>query len=422
MGIYVQGYGTVGDEVSHDLSARLIASAQRWAAERGLGELFYAGDPRDDGAWLSFYPMAGGIQFNLRNNRVAFDAKTSVAGPGYHASLIDMCDRLQTDVGVVWRWDAGGDETGYATDRDVAKLRQAFADQFRGYCEFYNANSEPDVLYALNLSDGLAVDGYEGVATPLGPLPIRFFIEALDDADDAEDCARHVFPWWSSTFDQEFWTNAIRSLLWTEVEWRAARTPWERHVHSAALSMGSRLRTVLDAQIGAALDELAALPGDDETFVVPTPDGVGYLRRQRAFFLPGRWRINLPGYFIEQSEDNGETTCLWFGTQEIRGSSFTFAPKDGQSPTGSRKLADRSDQAGKSCTFRLPEAAERSGTIEGFFHATAEFRATDRKGTAQLLMLSLFDAKSDLVPRLAEIAQGVWFDPPQDLPAKTQGS
>jgi hypothetical protein len=422
VGIYVQGYGTVGDAASHDLSARLIASAKRWTVEHGFGELFFADDPRDSGAWLSFYPPAGGVQFEVRNNRVAFDAKTSVSGPGYHAALIDLCDHLRADLGVVWRWDAGGDETGYATDRDVTKLHQAFADQFFAYCEFYQASSEAYARHALNLSDGLAIDGYEGVATPLGPLPMQFFLKALDDADDAQDCARRVFPWWSSTLNQEFWISTIRSVLWTEVEWRAARTPWERHVHSVALSIGSRLRRVLDAGMGAALDELAALSGDDETFAAPAPDGIGYLRRQRAFFLPGRWRINLPGYFIEQSEDDGETTCLWFGTQEIRGSSFTFTPKDAQSPTWSRELTNRPDQQGKSCIFRLPDAAKPSKNSEGFFHANAEFRATDQKGKAHLLMLSLFDAKSDLMPRLAEIAQGVWFDPPQDPPAKTRGS
>jgi hypothetical protein len=422
VGIYVQGYGTVGDAELHDLRIRLIDSAKRWSAERGLGELFYPADPGDNGAWLSFYPPAGGIQLDIRNNQVAFDAKTSVAGPGYHAALIDLCDRLGADLGIAWRWDAGGDETGYATDRDLTKLHQAFVDQFIAYCEFYQANSKPHVLYALNLSDGLAIDGYEGVATPLGPLPIQYFVEALDEADDAQGCARCVFPWWSTRLDQEFWINTIRSLLWTEVEWRAARTPWERHVHRVALSMGSRLRRVLDARMGAALDELAALSGDDETFPAPTPDGIGYLRRQRVFFLPGRWRINLPGYFIEQSEDGGETTCLWFGTQEIRGSSFTFTPKDAQSPTWSRELASRLDQQGKSCIFRLPNAAKPSKNSEGFFHANAEFRAMDQKGKAHLLMLSLFDAKSDLMPRLAEIAQGVWFDPPQDPPAKTRGS
>ncbi|HEX2336732.1 MAG TPA: hypothetical protein VHI72_09675, partial [Hyphomicrobiaceae bacterium] len=165
MGIYVQGYGTVGDSEPHDLSIRLISSARRWSVERGLGDLFYPADPRDSGAWLSFYPPAGGIQFDIRNNQVAFDAKTSVAGPGYHAALIDLCDRLRADLGIAWRWDVGGDETGYATDRDLAKLHQAFVDQFITYCEFYQANSKPHVLYALNLSDGLAIDGYEGVAT-----------------------------------------------------------------------------------------------------------------------------------------------------------------------------------------------------------------------------------------------------------------
>jgi hypothetical protein len=140
-----------------------------------------------------------------------------------------------------------------------------------------------------------------------------------------------------------------------------------KHVHGAALNVGARLRAILDADLCAALDELARISADCDSFVTPLPGGIGYGRRERAFFLPGPWRINLPGYYVEQSEDDSETTCLWFATEEIRGSSFSFTPKDPQQQEWGKGFAGQPDQAGKSCTFRLAGDARAAKDSDGFF-------------------------------------------------------
>ncbi|HEY5711267.1 MAG TPA: hypothetical protein VIT38_05170 [Allosphingosinicella sp.] len=411
MGIYIQGYGTFSGSEPKDIADRLIDSARRWATERGVQELFYAA-PLDAGAWISIYPPAGGIAFEPESGRIAFGTKTSVAGPGYHAALVDLCDWLESDLGVRWHWGSGGDDTNYAVERDLDKLCDAFLDQIIGYSEFHRDNVEPGELHALNLSEGLAMDGYEGVATPLGPVPAQLLPNVPDSLDETEALARRIFPWWSPTFDQEFWINSLRALMWTEVEWRAARTPWESHVHKAALELGMRLRPSLDADLSQAVDELAAISPDKETFVAPSPMGIGYLRRRRGFFLPGPWRINLPGYYIEQAEDDGTTTCLWFGNEEIRGSSFTITPKDSGEEVWSEKLVNEPTHEANGCIFRLQPAAKHSISCDGFFDAFAEVQTRSKDGNIQLLILSLFDTHENLIPRLAEITQRVWFDEP----------
>ena len=411
MGIYIQGYGTVSLFRRKDIAARLIHSASGWSAGRELQDLFYAVE-LDGGAWLSIYPPAGGIAFEIESGRVAFGTKTSIAGPGYHAALVDLCDHLQADLGIRWRWEAGGDETNYAVDRNFDRLRDDFLDQLIAYSEFYKSNSKAGELHALNLSEGLAMSGYEGVATPLGPMPIQFFLDALDSPGDTEASARQIFPWWSTTLNQEFWLNTLRALLWTEVEWRYPRTPWESHVHRAALALGARFRNALDKQTCLAVDELAALSQDCDTFDIPSPEGIGYRRHPRAFFLPGGWRINLPGYYIEQLEDDGKTICLWFGTEEIRGSSFTIALDEGGGEIWSEELANEPDREAIRCTFRLHPVPKPSESHVGFFDAFAEVQMRDRNGNIQLLILSLFGREENLVPRLAEIAKGVWFDEP----------
>jgi hypothetical protein len=415
VGIYVQGYGTIRPSSPDDFAARLIGCAKSWAAARGLDDLFYASSS-DAGAWLTFYPPAGGIAFEIGAESIGFGAKTSTAGPGYHAALIDLCDQLRAQLGIAWRWDGGADQTNYAVERNLVELKEAFLDQVLAWCEFHRDNVGPGETYALNLPEGWVADGYDGVATPLGIVPGQQFLDTLDDPSEAEALAKRIFPWWSLETDQEFWLNTLRALLWTEVEWRGARTSWETHVHSAALALGKRVGSFIDVPLRRAVDELAwlSIKGDDRT--APVNEGIGYLRRKRAFFLPGPWRINLPGYYIEQIEDDGNTTCLWFGEEEVRGTSFTMAPKEGREEDGfiwGDELADQSDHDGNGLTYRHDPAPRPSSNCPGFFDATAEFQTRAADGNTHLLILSLFSREENLIPRLEEIAKGVWLEGPR---------
>jgi hypothetical protein len=411
VGIYVQGYATFPASLQDGIAEQLLGSARSWAAEQGLNELFY-GASTEAGIWISFYPPAGEIEFEIEPGGIGFGVKTSIAGPGYHAALVDLCDHLQIELGIVWRWEGGGDQTNYAVHRSLAELQEDFLDQLFAHCEFLKEDMGSEVRHAFNLPEGWAMDGYEGVATPLGPVAARRFLDVLDVPSDAETLAKRLYPWWGREIDQAFWVSALRALLWTDVRWRGARTRWETHVHSAALTLGERLRSVLDAPMRQAVTELASLSRDGESFIVPSRDGIGYLRRKRAFFLTGNWRIDLPGYYIEQLEDEGNTVCLWFGAEEIRGSSFALTPKSGETNelVWGTELAGQPDRRGNGFTYRLDPTSRPSTTDAGFYHTTGEFQAMDANGSLHLLILSLCGTEEDLTPRLSQIAEGVWLD------------
>jgi hypothetical protein len=319
-------------------------------------------------------------------------------------------------LGITWRWEGGGDETNYAVRRDFGELQEAFLDQVLAHCEFLHENQADGERHAINLTEGWAIDGYDGVATPLGPVPAQRFLDVLNAPADAEHLARRIYPWWGVETDQQFWIGTLRAMLWTEAEWRAARTPWETHVHEVALSIGERLRDVLNTPLRRAVEELAARSQDVDDFVRPSPEGIGYLRRRRAFFLTGHWRINLPGYYIEQIEDEGSTVCLWFGNEEIRTSSFRFDPAQGNGGryyTWSDALATAPDRDGKGHTYRIEPVPRPSDGNAGYFQMSAEFQTRDADGTVQLLLLSLFSSEGDLTARMSQIAEGVYFDRPR---------
>jgi hypothetical protein len=414
VGIYVQGYGTLASSNAENLAERLTGSARRWAGERGLQDLFLAGRDGAD-VWLTFYPPAGSTTFEIRKGSISFGTKTSVSGPGYHAALIELCDRLQSDLGVRWRWESGGDGTDYAVERDGNRLRSAFLDQVIGYCEIHAKYVRPGDGSAINLPEGMAAYDHGGVATPLGILPDRLLRDVPNSDADAEALARRIFPWWAQNLDREFWVNTLRAVFWTEVSWRAPRTTWESHIDQVVHSLAARLGTSVDADLAMGVGELDALSIDRETFNPPSPTGIGYLRHKRTFFLTGGWRIDLPGYYIEQLEDEGNTVCLWFGDEEIRGSFFIITPDAGREDNAfawDEELAGQPDRNGNGFTYRLVPAP-RPASHPGFHHAKGEFQTYDAEGNVVLMILSLFGVGEDLSSRLSEVAECVRYEEPR---------
>jgi hypothetical protein len=385
---------------------------------RQIAPLFYAADAAESGVWVCYYPVGDGVQFTISENRVFFTAKTSIAGPGYHAALIDLCDFLQRELGLVWRWDVGGDETGYAQHRNIEQLYCAFLDQFEAFCGYVDNNRFALQGLKMNLEDGLAFDLDEGNATPMGLLPNSFFLESLKSREEMAKGALHFFPWWEVSINESFWLNAIHAMLWSEAEWRAPRTPWEAHIHQAIFAINDRIGPNLPLSIQSATSELQKLSGSDDYPATTGLNSIGWRRRMRAFSLPGPWRINLPGYFIEASEDHGNTICLWWRSEEIRGSSFSATTKDPNFAHWGDELRDSVEHRGKygkPCVYRLPATAQRSEQHNGFFSARAEFQAGQGTRERDILILTLFDANPEILSRLADIATSVWFNPPQKL-------
>jgi hypothetical protein len=420
VGLYVQCFaGLPASSEPAAFSAALARCAANWAEACGIAALFYAGEPSDTGVWVCFYPPGDGIGFTIADGRVHFDAKTSIAGPGFHAALIDLCDALARGLGINWRWDVGGDETGYAISRNVAALRESFVDQFSALCEYIAAQTPPLGPRAVNLPDGLAFNTKDGVATPIGPLPVEFFTDALADRQHLIDKAAYFFPWWQPDPDQAFWENTLRATIWTEVEWRKAVTAWERHVHATVFAIDALIKPPPGGVIGNAIAELKQLTQSSHDYPLPRPGCPGWRRRERAFFLPGPWRINLPGYYISDDEDDGGTTLLQFGEDEIRGSSWVITVKPGTGITWPERFIASQEYTtkwGTRCAYRLVTAPELSDKWPGYASVTAEFRPDQEGDRQHLLMVTLFGPSPGILARFESIASGVWFNPPRAAP------
>jgi hypothetical protein len=218
-------------------------------------------------------------------------------------------------------------------------------------------------------------------------------------------------PWGSDSVDDRFWAATLRAILWTEVEWRAPRTPWERHVQSAAAACYERLSAAQRLEFIAAMAELNILADSPPGTARPVADGIGWKRRLRSFPVTGPWQINLPGYYVDEVE-NDTTDCVWFSDEEIRGSSFVVERTvEGPLDWTEEYMDSPERRIGKNIRYRVSNEFQPLPDREGWVRVAAQYQTMRGDKTHHILLLSLYAEKSEAIRRIEEIAGRVWFDP-----------
>ena len=75
----------------------------------------------------------------------------------------------------------------------------------------------------------------------------------------------------------------------------------------------------------AEISELKQLlDHSDPSVFRPSDKGIGFRRQLMRRPLTGGWSVGLPGYFYDDTEDDGTTVVYWYANRTLRGSSFSF--------------------------------------------------------------------------------------------------
>jgi hypothetical protein len=407
-----------GDAPFHE---QLAAVFTDWARSRGIADITHVGVSGPSRVVVTVYPPAGPLAFTVDETTVGFDTKTSVAGPGYHAAVIDLCDALARALGLQWLWSLpggrSGDDTGYAVDRDAVRMEQEFVSQFTALIRSASQRA-PGASSAINLDEDLICAPEEGgVAAPLGPVDEEAWRALLHaDADEQTTAAREFYPWWEGPESSAFWTKTCLAMLWTEAVWRAPRNDCEKFVHGAIFAAADRASdlnasSALPPRIDNAICELRQAIDTD---VPATPGGIGYRRGAVAFHLfESSWWIEAPGHLIVEPE-GADTVCLWFGGLALRATSFTATKKDPEAPASwPDDLADAEEREAGALRRRVARQARRTKADDGWWFAIAAC-VKDEGGRIEELLLSLTsDDESTLITELHQLVGGVRFWPPQ---------
>lgn len=315
-----------------DLEA--VAAAARQAIDEPLlAELarIIAESENEIGLWL--HPSAEPISFRLDPGALTASCKSSTTGPGYHAYVVEMLERMADQQGLAWNWDdesgETGDECGYHESRDFESVQVQMGRWLQQLADHISGEDMASVMISLPIEFAPVRPGK--ICSPAGvwePDWVGSLVNA--DQDQLMAAGREFFPWWSQGCDGELWRRYGESLCWTEIPWHPPATDAEAAAYDSALSAFARSRELSpgivlpDLEI-AELRRLRDSPVEDAS--PPRPTGLGFRRGPMTWSISGGWTVELPGYWYADVEDGA--MVLWFTDRTIRASSFSVdGPKD----------------------------------------------------------------------------------------------
>ncbi len=326
-----------------------------------------------NGVDFILHPAEEPLELRVVDGWLEATAKTSSAGPGYHAFAIEWLDRVADEFGLTWSWADEAreylDETGFAETRDFESLQAEMFAWLRFVAKRLLGSEQAE--WPLGLPMGFWVRGDHYAISSLGRWSREWF-EAAAAADDTNstDHGRAFFPWWNRDRDALFFKNCALVQAWVDVLWRAPVGDQERRCLENTLACFHRARA-LDPALELPESEIAEI----EALIAgnaperPRVSGVGFRRLPMRKPVTGSWTLEVPGYFQETSERDGGTIVFWDGTRTIRSSSFAFGPEEPPRPETGSLVFDEDGRWGTAEIDRI----EQEGAVYWQLHG--EMRA-----------------------------------------------
>lgn len=348
------------------------AQARAWADEAGIGAFYDSTFVSDRALAIQLVPAAEAVRFDLSQAGLGAGLRTSNAGPGYHAAVVDMLDHLAEACGLTWDWGQGGDrsfdETGYALTRDVKALQREHGKFLRNLMETSLEHGSDNGSFCLPWGLGA---GDDQLACPIGIKPLSWRLAVVEADNDVRlKLAREFFPWWERSVDASFFENMLRCLLWQHVEWRPPETEREARTLMMIQEAAQQLKKLaggVPKDLRAALKELDAAVSSG---VAPPPDGIGYRRRPILRVLFDDWQISLPGTLVEDISENGEAAHYAGTDVALRVSAISVSGAKDDPPVWPTIVSDAGEVNAHGLSRRVA-APERDGEAVSQFAVVA---------------------------------------------------
>src|SRR5215831_14681585 len=336
-------------------------------------ELLASSVPLDDGAngfCFTIHPAEEPVYVELRDEYAVVSAKTSSAGPGYHAFLISCLDQIEKRLGLAWNWSederVGGettDETSYALTRDFPALQADMAAFLKSLFSMIAQRARSEGMSKLHISMPLGIEiecAEDEILTQLGPLTFADMQAiAESDGEALERAARAYYPWWCAGFGAAFYRGLALNAMWMSVSWSAPINDEERQAIDRVLGWcdGADRLGAEPTLPAKEIRDLRRLANSREPCRLPAEEGIGYRRRFIRRALTGVWFLSVPGSLRELLEDDGKTVVFWNDELTVRASSLIAtrkaeAQQQIEDDTVKRRIEFMPDQSGKGYLHR----------------------------------------------------------------------
>jgi hypothetical protein len=324
--------------------------------------------------YVAIHPAEEAVELWFGDGKLWCSAKTSSCGPGYHAYLVDILERLAVGLELEWVINEDQeslDETGYWSTRDFKALQREMAWFFRAIAEPCSDDAKNQIMLAMTI-------GYPSVAnmtgfamTPMGFRSLSWLREVAASTGFPIDAAAAYFSWWNQGLDSVFWKRYALVMCWTELNWNVPKNDRERERYERVLTCFARARaceltiTLPDDEI-AEIEQLLAEYAECNDSLATNTSRIGYLRHVVRRSLPGHWSIAVPGHWHCDWENDNTTFVCWHDAVTVRVSSFTYNAEPKKSPL--------------EAVSRLPPAED--------FHELLDDRDQDPPGWATISLTS----------------------------------
>lgn len=326
---------------------------------------------------VACHPVCEDVEVRLSPaGKVKVTARTSPAGPGYHAHLCELLKQFAADFGFEWDEPPGdGDPGRYFVNGDRDRLDRHFLHWLAAACSAALREAPKDGRHLLGMPRQPKFRHPGPVLTPLGPRPVEWLKAVAADA--AGGAA--FFPWWNTELDAAFYQRRAECLLWLDFRHSPPRTDAEGELIdqiAADLANAFDLDPEAELPFAAWAEVLEALAADDGGFCVEPVSAelrdevtrraggidavLGYRRHPVQVPLTGGWAVEVPGTFATDWADNHRTWTAWDEGRTVWFKDRTLGHPDGPVPSPAEAIA-----AGRRNLPSGEELPTRNGPVVG---------------------------------------------------------
>jgi hypothetical protein len=299
---------------------------------------------------VTLHPCEEPVYFEFFDNYLVCSAKTNSVGPGYHAYLVKLVERLGNDLKINWTWNEEEgevfyeDETGYYELRDYYSLQTEMVRWLRALCNSYREDPETSQIM-VSMPGGYPRIKWDYFAlSPMGRWGKEWFekVGALEP-EDLHWAGKEFFIWWNEEPDVAFFKRTGIALLNVDCPW-----------HYPTDDKEIKTLQLIDQCFEQArkIDPFIELPDEDwstiknflaesETDISDT--GYGYRKELMTFDLAGNWMIDLQGTMYHTLDEN--TEVYYDHERTVRSLAYLFSGQEQSESEYAESFFDKNENA-----------------------------------------------------------------------------
>jgi hypothetical protein len=194
---------------------------------KGLFKDFLSFSESENAFYVTLHPCEETVSFEYVNGNLICSAKTNSVGPGYHAYLVELLEKIGTELLITWKWNLEEgeeyflDETDYYHHRDFKQLQLEMLKWLKAVAKSFTDEADNEqCMFTMPLGYPRMKRNYFAVS-PLGFWTRELFKKIADsEVDELEWAGQDFFIWWNKEDDAQFYKKTGIALLNVECPWR----------------------------------------------------------------------------------------------------------------------------------------------------------------------------------------------------------